>query len=184
LAQIQQQHPDQVVELWCQDESRIGQKGSRTRSWAPRGRRPTAPVDTRYANAYLFGAFCPQRDTGVALVLPAANTEMMQLHLDTISAQLPTARHAAMVVDRASWHVTTHLTVPLNITLIPLPATAPDLNPAEKVWQFLKANFLSARVFETYEDIVEATCDAWQKLRTEPGRIKSLTSYHSTYPTI
>lgn len=168
--------------MWCQDESRIGQKGSRTRSWAAKGSRPAAPVYTRYANAYLFGAFCPHRDTGVALVLPAANTEMMQLHLNAISAQLPAHIHAALLLDRAGWHMTATLTLPSNLTLLPLPPAAPDLNPAEKVWQYLKANFLSARVFDSYEDIVAATCAAWQTLLNEPGRIQSLTAYQSIYP--
>lgn len=172
------------MELWCQDESRIGQKGSRIRSWAATGSRPAAPVDTRYTNVYLFGAFCPRRDTGVALVLPAANTEMMQYHLDAISAQLPAHIHAALLIDRAGWHMTNNLTIPSNLTLIPLPAAAPDLNPAEKVWQYLKANFLSARVFDSYDEIVAATCDAWQKLCKEPGRIQSLTAYQTLYPAI
>lgn len=160
LAEIQKHPPDKTRELGCQDESRIGQKGSRTRSWAPRGTRPAAPVDTRYASAYLFGAFCPSRDTGVALVLPTANTEMMQLHLDEISGQLPDDAHAAMLVDGAGWHSAGELKVPENITFIKLPAAAPELNPAEKPWQYLKDNRLSGRIFESYEEIVDATYKA------------------------
>src|SRR5208282_3752703 len=95
LTGIQARHPDKTIELWCQDESRIGQKGSRTRSWGCKGIRLRAPIDTRYKNAYIFGAFCPARDVAVGLILPTVNTEMMQMHLDEISAQLPDNVHAA-----------------------------------------------------------------------------------------
>jgi hypothetical protein len=141
-------------------------------------------VDTRHANAYLFGAFCPARDTGVALVLPTANTEMMQLHVNEISEQLPGDVHAAMLIDGAGWHIADDLKVPENMTFIKLPAAAPELNPAEKPWQYLKDNFLSGRVFESYEEIVEATCKVWNQMISEKGRIKSLTSYQSVYQII
>lgn len=165
------------MELWCQDETRIGQKGRRTRTWAEKGTRPIAPIDTRYGNTYLFGAFCPARDTGVALVLPKANTEMMQLHLHEISAQLPENTHAAIIMDGAKWHDTPKLIVPENITLIKLPAYSPELNPAEKVWQYLKDNFLSHKIWEDISDIVDDACAAWNALIAEIGRIKSAAAF-------
>jgi len=73
------------VELWFQDEARIGQKNGLVRQWARRGTRPTQPADQRYDNAYLFGAICPARGVGAALALPYADTDMMQLHLNEIS---------------------------------------------------------------------------------------------------
>src|SRR3954454_520951 len=63
------------VEVWFQDEARVGQQGTLTRVWARRGTRPRAPRDRRYAWAYLFGAVCPERAVGAALVLPYADTE-------------------------------------------------------------------------------------------------------------
>lgn len=143
-----------------------------------------APVDTRYANAYIFGAFCPARDTAVGLVLPHANSKMMQLHLDEIASQLPENVHAAMLIDGAGWHNAHALQIPESITLIPLPAYAPELNPAEKPWQYLKDNFLSQRVFESYNAIVEAASDAWSQLLKEEGRIASLTQFQSIYQII
>jgi hypothetical protein len=53
--------------------------------------------------------------------------------------------------------------VPKNITLILLPSRAPELNPVENVWQYLRANWLSNRVFETYEDIIDAACPGLAK---------------------
>jgi transposase len=145
-----------VLEIWFQDETRIGQKGSRTRTWAEKGTRPIGKVDTRYANAYLFGAFCPAKDLGVALVLPYVNTEGMALHLKEVSKEIPQENHAVMFVDGAAWHRTKKLDMPENITIVILPAYSPEENPAEKVWQYLKDNFLSGRIFDCYEEIVEA----------------------------
>ena len=68
-----------AVELWFQDEARIGQKNSITRRWARRGTRPCAPQDQRYASTYIFGAVCPLEGRGAALVLPFCNTAGMNL---------------------------------------------------------------------------------------------------------
>ncbi len=77
--------PDAPVEIWFQDEARVGHKNGRVRQWARRGSRPRQPADQRYEGAYLFGAVCPARGTGAALALPYADTEAMQLHLDETS---------------------------------------------------------------------------------------------------
>src|SRR5215469_9622931 len=79
---------DKPIELWWQDEARIGQQGSLTYVWAERGSRPRAPRDQRYSWAYIFGAVCPDRGVGAALVLPHANTQAMNLHLREISTQV------------------------------------------------------------------------------------------------
>src|SRR5262249_41150689 len=62
------------INIWSQDKMPIGQKNGCVRQWPKRGTRPRQPVDQRYESAYVFGAICPARDTGVALVLPQANT--------------------------------------------------------------------------------------------------------------
>ena len=78
------------IELWFQDEARIGQKNGRVRIWGRKGTRPRLPADQRYQNTYLFGAICPRRGVGAALVLPTANTEAMQLHLTRSASMLHT----------------------------------------------------------------------------------------------
>src|SRR6266849_6215577 len=72
------------IEVWSQDEMRVGQKNSLVYQWAKKGTRPRQPKDQRYENAYLFGAVCPSRDTGVAIIMPQSDTEAMQAHLDAI----------------------------------------------------------------------------------------------------
>ena len=101
---------------------------------------------------------------GAGLALPFADTEAMQLHIDEIARHVAKGAHAVLLMDRAGWHTTPKLVWPKNITPILLPSRAPELNPVENVWQFLRANFLSNRVFETYDAIIEAACEAWNKL--------------------
>ena len=162
------------VEIWFQDEARIGQKNGLVRQWARRGTRPRQPADQRYDNAYLFGAICPARGVGAALALPYADTDMMQLHLDEISRSVAKGAHAVLLLDRAGWHTTGKLDVPKNITPIFLPSRAPELNPVENVWQYLRQTWLSNTVFENYDAIVDAACDAWRRLIAQPERITSI----------
>ena len=98
----------------------------------------------------------------------------MQAHLREISRMVAPGAHAVLLLDRAGWHTTGELKLPKNITLLFLPSRAPELNPVENIWQFLRQTYLSNRVFETYTDILEAACEAWNRLTAEPWRIMSI----------
>jgi hypothetical protein len=152
----------------------VGQKNKITRRWARRGTRPSAPQDQRTASTYIFGAICPQQGKAAGLVLPWCNIKAMSLHLAEISAQVAPGHHAALLLDQAGWHMSNHLVVPANITLVPLPPKCPELNPQENVWQFMRDNWLSNRVFTSYDNIVEHCCEAWNKLVDQPWRIMTL----------
>jgi transposase len=172
------QHPEaERVELWFEDEARIGQKGRVTQVWYAKGVRPRGLREQRYASAQLFGAVCPERDAGVALVLPEVSTAAMSVFLAELARAVPTGAHAVLVLDRAGWHVSGQLVVPANLTLIHLPSHAPELNPVEQVWQFLRDRHLSHRVLAGYNAVLDAACKAWNALRNEPGRLRSLTSF-------
>jgi len=169
--------PEQTpIEVWFQDEMRLGQKNGRVRIWADRGSRPRLPADQRYQNAYVFGAICPARGTGAALLMPRANTHAMQLHLEAISREVAPRGHAVLLMDRAGWHTTDQLKLPKNITIIFLPSKSPELNPTENIWQYLRSTYLSNRVFTSYADILDARCKAWNKLIEAPNTIKSIGS--------
>jgi hypothetical protein len=132
------------------------------------------PADQRYESAYLFGAICPARGVGAALAMPFADTEAMQFHLDEIARTVATGAHAVLLLDRAGWHTTHDLVVPKNLTLIFLPSRSPELNPVENIWQFLRGNWLSNRVFDSYEGILDAACDAWCRLLKQPQTITAI----------
>jgi hypothetical protein len=137
------------LELWWQDEARVGQKNKIARRWARRGTRPRAPHDQRTSSVYIFGAICPQQGKGAALVMPRCDTQAMSLHLAEVSQAVAPGAHGVMLMDRAGWHRAKDLVVPDNLTLVLLPARSPELNPVENIWQtvcsFLKRRWLVPR---------------------------------------
>ncbi len=163
-----------TIEIWFQDEARIGQKNKITRRWARRGTRPRASHDQRTRSAYIFGAICPQKGTGAGLVLPFCNSAAMDLHLKEISQAVAPQAHAVLVMDQAGWHTSGKLDVPANITILAPPSRSPELNPVENIWQFLRENWLSNRVFTSYDDILAHCCDAWNSLIAQPWKIMSI----------
>ena len=90
---------------------------------------------------------------------------------------LPAGVHAVLLLDQAGWHGKAALHVPANLALPPLPPYLPDLNPVERVWLYLRERFLSFRLHQSEEAIVDALCTAWEVLRAETGRLTTLTSY-------
>jgi DDE superfamily endonuclease len=175
---VARQHPGERVELWFMDEARVGQKGGVTHVWYQRGARPRGPRQQGFASAYLFGAVCPERGEGVALVLPEVSTAAMDVFLAELSRAVPAGTHVALVLDGAGWHVSDDLSVPANLTLIHPPPYSPELNPVERVWEYLRDRWLSHRVLAGgYDAVVDAACAAWNALLAEPGRLRSLTSF-------
>ena len=98
----------------------------------------------------------------------------MQKHLDEIAKQIEPGNHAVVVFDRAAWHTTKKLCLPKNISLLPLPAASPELNPAEQVWQVLRDRYLGNRSFKSYEHILESCCEAWNIFTSVPGAVGQL----------
>jgi hypothetical protein len=74
----------------------------------------------------------------------------------------------------AGWHTSDTLSIPDNISIVPLPPKSPELNPTENIWQFMRENWLSNRVFTSADDIVDHCCEAWNKLVDQPWRIMSI----------
>jgi hypothetical protein len=86
----------------------------------------------------------------------------MALHLAEISRTVTPGAHAVLLLDQAGWHLSARLDIPANITLMPLPPKSPELNPVENI-QFIRDNWLSNRVFGSYDDILDHCCFAWNK---------------------
>ena len=138
------------IEVWFQDEARVGQKGSIAYVWAPIGSRPPMVRDNRHDSVQLFGAICPARGVGAAIIMPAVNIEAMNEHLMEISTQVAPGAHAGLICDGAGWHQQGGaLRIPDNITLLRLPPYAPELNSMENVWDYTFAGG-NASVLETY----------------------------------
>lgn len=179
-----------MIQLWCEDEARVGQKGRICHHWYERGVRPPGTADQRYDSLYLFAACRPGTDEAFALALPRATTEAMVVFLAAFAQQLAPGVHAVLLLDQAGWHLTPKLMVPDTITLLPLPACSPELgahrdqesrwglmNPVERVWLYLRERFLSHRLHRDHAAVLDATCTAWIRLVQETGRLASLTGY-------
>ena len=98
----------------------------------------------------------------------------MSLHLAEIATAVAPGAHAVLLMDQAGWHLSHHLVVLPNITIIPLPPKCPELNPVENIWQFMRDNWLSNRVFTSHDNIIDHCCEAWNKLVDQPWHIMSI----------
>jgi len=140
------------------------------------------PTDVHDPGVYFQDISVGTGDTGAAIVLTHVSVMAMTLLLEEVAAQLPAGTHVVMLVDNAGWHVANELHVPPNISLVHLPPYSPELNAIEKVWQYLRDRYLSGRMFTGTRAIVDACCDAWNKLIAETGRIRSLTDFDWARP--
>ena len=163
------------IEIWFQMRPGLASREPTRIIWAPIGARPLMVRDNRHDSAYIFGAICPQRGVGAPMITPAANTEMMNLHLAEISMQVAEGAIAVLICDGAGWHqLGGELVVRKNIVLLHLPPYSPELNPLENVWDYLRQNKLCALVWNSYDDIVEACKTAWNWLIADPARTTSV----------
>lgn len=162
------------VDIWSQDETRVGQQGSLSRIWAVRGTRPRKVKQQQFISTYIYGAACHDTGQSFALILPYTNTESMNRFLAELSSEIEHGRHVALVIDNAGWHTAKELNVPSNITLIPLPPYSPELNAMEQIWQWIKSHFLSNQYYENYAAIVDKACHAWNELSKDTELVKSI----------
>ena len=160
-----------------QDEARFGLKLTYRRVWAPISQRPTAPSRARYEWSYVFATVHPQTGTTHALILPVANTQTMQLYLDDFAASLPTDVVALLVLDGASWHRSSKLTVLNNLRLVFLPPYTPELNPAEHLWPLLR-QVTANQNFEDIDALESRLADRCVWLSQHPDTVSSSTSFH------
>ena len=162
------------VEVWFQDEARVGQKGMMSRLWARRGTRPRVVRDHRYGYRYLFGAACGARGKAVGLVSERADTAAMNAHPAAIGAAVAPGSVGVVVLDRAGWRRSRDLAPPANLVLLELPPCSPELNPMETVFPYLKSNRLANRVFADADAMAEACRKAWDWFAAAPDRIASV----------
>lgn len=164
--------PGKRIRFFVQDEARLGQQGTLTRVWGPRGSRPTAVRQTEYEWVYLWAAVEPSTGASVAMITPTVNTVLMNQFLAGLSGTLANDQHAILVLDNAGWHVAKALQVPGNITLLLLPPYSPELNSVERLWAWLRSHQLSNRIFADYDELLQETDRAW--LTLDESTLKSV----------
>ncbi|MFI0436108.1 MAG: IS630 family transposase [Parachlamydiaceae bacterium] len=164
------------MDIWFQDEARVGQRGTLKRTWAKKGARRRLTRQQQFEYAYVFGAVCPRTNQSVGLVLPAANSHAMVIHLEEISKNIPKDRDGVVVLDGAAWHKAKKIQGFNNLSVLVLLPASPELNPVEQIWQQLRDNWLANRCYDGYERILDACCHAWNWFVDLPGKINRLCS--------
>lgn len=163
MGELRREHPGQAVELWAEDEARLGLKPIARRVWAVMGVRPTANGRTRYEWLYVYGFVHPASGRNLELILPAVNTDWMELALEEFARWADPAGEKLLVVlvDNAGWHVAKRLARPPNVVLHRLPPSTPELQPAEPLWPLVRevvANRGYESLGEMETDLVDRCC--------------------------
>ena len=167
IENVKNLNAEKIVKVFFQDETRFGQQGILSKQWSPVGERPTRERQISFGNAWIFGAACPQTGQKHFLVADDIGTVFMQYFINTFSKTLGRGVHAILVLDNASWHTTSYLTVPKNVTLHFLPPYSPELNPIENLWAFMKSNYLCNKILRGGKQIIKAGVLACKKVTSE-----------------
>lgn len=141
---VQAKNPTKTIvfKLWFMDESRFGLKTVLRRRITAPGVKPVMQIQDEYENLYVFGAFAPADGSNVIWEMPFLNGTTFQHFLEALSADPQAAEvHNIIISDNAGAHHNKELTIPTNISLLFLPSYSPELNPAERVWQYMKERF-------------------------------------------
>ncbi len=185
VLRLKEVYPTAKVELWCEDEHRLGLKPIIRKVWSPVGERPLVKVHQRYEWSYLYAFARPKTGEVHWLILPTVNAEVFSLALENFAKEIGagTRKRILLVLDRAGWHTAKKkkkkkkLRVPEGIHLEFLPSYSPELQPSERLWP-LSDEGVANRHFERIENLEEALVERCEALRAQPEVIGSYTRYH------
>jgi transposase len=140
LARLRRANPTKRVEVWAEDEARLGLKPVTRRVWSLRGRRPRSGGRTRFDWLYVYGFARPGTGQTFCVLLPRVNADRMGDALAAFAAHADPGRRKVLVVlvDNAGWHVARRLVVPPNVVLHFLPPCTPELQPVESFWPLVR----------------------------------------------
>jgi transposase len=179
VAKLKEAYPTAKVELWCEDEHRLGLKPIIRKVWSPIGQRPTVKVHQRYEWSYLYAFAHPKSGEVHWLILPRVNAEIFSLALEHFAREVgaSTKKRIILVLDQAGWHTAKKLRVPEAIHLEFLPSHSPELQPSERLWP-LSNEGVANRHFEQIDDLEKALVERCHTLCEQPELIRSYLSYY------
>ncbi len=179
VAELKAAAPERAVELWCEDEARLGLKPIVRKVWALRGQRPVASNHTRYEWLYVYGFVRPATGQSYWLIVPTVNTKVMSLALAEFARDVGAGadKQVVLVVDGAGWHRSSELVVPAGVELVVLPASTPELQPAERLWPMLR-EAVANRSFESLDDLQDGLVERCLQLAEQSDVVQAATNYH------
>jgi hypothetical protein len=164
------------VLLFAQDEGRFGRISDVRRAWSPVGIRPHAPRQIIRKYLCVFTAVCPALGKMTSLILPWANTGMMNIFLRQVAEDF-SDYFILMLVDQAGWHIAQKLQLPENIRLIKLPLRSPELNPSEHIWEEIREKNFANRAFRDLDEVEDTFCQGLNDLAKDPEKLCSMTNF-------
>lgn len=161
------------INLYFQDESRFGLITKQKRVITAKGIKPIGIYKHSYLYKWLWGSFSPITGESFCMTTNNVCKELFIKYLEDFSKHKP-EELKIMIIDNASFHSTKDFELPSNIVLMPIPPYCPELNPAEKVWQWMKDK-IAMKIFDTLEILENKMDTLIQNL--EGDLIKSITGY-------
>jgi transposase len=180
VMRLKESYPTAKVELWCEDEQRLGLKPIVRKVWSPVGQRPLVLVHQRYEWTYLYAFAHPTSGEVHWLILPTVSAQVFSLALENFAKEVGASKRKRilLVVDQAAWHTAKKdLEVPEGIHLEFLPSHSPELQPSERLWP-LSNEGVANRYFEEIKELEEALVERCVALSDKPELIRSYTRYH------
>ena len=153
MRRLRAANPGKVVEVWAEDEARLGLKPITRRVWWLKGHRPRSCGRTKYEWLYVYGFARPRTGDTFTVILPRVNVERMADALAAFAAHADPDGNKVLVlvVDNAGWHTAGRLAVPANVRLHFLPPCTPELQPVEPFWALVR----EAVANETYDRLAD-----------------------------
>jgi transposase len=180
VARLKEAYPTANIELWCEDEHRLGLKPIIRKIWSRIGERPLVKVHQRYEWTYLYSFVRPKTGEVHWLILPTVNTRVFSLALEHFAREVRAGKkrkRILLVLDRAGWHTGKEVEVPEGIDLEFLPSASPELQPSERLWP-LSNEGVANRHFDEIEELEDALVERCVALCNQPEVIRSYTRYN------
>ena len=179
VRRLRAKHPKKTVEVWTEDEARLGLKPTSRRVWALIGHRPKCNGQTKYQWLYVYGFAEPKTGRMFRVFLPRVKTELMSQALAEFAAWADPHKKKILVVvvDNAGWHVAKKLVVPSNVVLHRLPPCTPELQPIETLWPLLRES-VANRMFHDIghlKNVLRRRCDY---LANNPDVVRARIGFH------
>lgn len=179
MRRLRAANPGKVVEVWGQDEARLGLKPVTRRVWWLRGCRPHSCGRTRYEWLYVYGFVRPATGQAFTLILPRVNVEWMDQAVASFAAHADPegTKILVLVLDNAGWHRAKRLAVPANVRLHFLPPCTPQLQPVEPFWALVR-EALANDTFGRLCDLKRRVARRCRTLANDRATVKGAVGFH------
>ena len=179
MKRLRAANPSKAVEVWAEDEARLGLKPISRRVWWLKGCRPRSCGRTKYQWLYVYGFARPATGETFTVILPRVKTERMAEALEAFAAHADPDRKKVLVVvvDNAGWHTARRLAVPANVRLHFLPPCTPELQPVEPFWALVR-EAVANDTFGRLADLRGRVVRRCQRLAADYATVKGAIGFH------